>query len=381
MSTQAPVRETGRQPDVAVAPTGRRPRLRSLDVARGIVVLTAVFLSQFPGPPQFEHAAWYGLTVIDLIFPSFVTLSGVGLALAYRRRVAYRRVIRRTLVLVALGLAFNAVALGTSDPSLLRFTGVLQLIAVVGLLTTLVSRVLTRAWSVLALAGALLVGYAVLLHWYGGACAGGLPQPTCNPGGPLDRAVFGLHHVYAAGRLGYDPEGLLPVLAAVANGLIGYAAGLILIGRGRARVVAGLLGLAAGLAVAGLPLEHLVPVAKRLWSPPFAVFSAALAIGLLALCYVVIDAVQGRVGRAVARITWPIEATGRNSLLVYFGKMLIAVALVRFSVGRTKAGEWLLHRFDGWPGLPAPYWYTLAMVAGWILLASALHHHRWYFRA
>jgi predicted acyltransferase len=84
-----------------------------------------------------DHALWNGWTLADLVFPFLLFAMGaaVPVALARRRRTPkhlWRHVIRRALVLFALGLALNAL-----DPSAqfgvstFRILGVLQRIAIV----------------------------------------------------------------------------------------------------------------------------------------------------------------------------------------------------------------------------------------------------------
>ena len=79
-------------------------------MARGAFVvlsLCAVAVLE-PRPSWLTHAAWFGITPIDVVFPTFVTLSGCGLAFAYGRSVAARPTVRRFIVLLLAGLTYNA---------------------------------------------------------------------------------------------------------------------------------------------------------------------------------------------------------------------------------------------------------------------------------
>src|SRR5262245_55012348 len=87
--------------------------------------------------PALEHAAWNGWTPTDLVFPFLLFAMGaaVPFALARRRGAAprvRRHVIRRALVLFALGLVLNAIE--TPPPLALdtfRIPGVLQRLGLV----------------------------------------------------------------------------------------------------------------------------------------------------------------------------------------------------------------------------------------------------------
>ena len=70
----------------------KKRRIRSLDMIRGFIVLLSVFLSSIPsGIFAFaDHAGWYGVTLIDLVFPGFVTVFGVSMAVAYQNRVNWK---------------------------------------------------------------------------------------------------------------------------------------------------------------------------------------------------------------------------------------------------------------------------------------------------
>ena len=88
-------------------------------------------------PEWLNHARWLGLTVYDFIFPLFVTLSGIGLAFAYRRSVSVAVTARRVVVLLVVGLVYNALMAGVFDPATLRYTGTLQAYAVLVLVSGL----------------------------------------------------------------------------------------------------------------------------------------------------------------------------------------------------------------------------------------------------
>src|SRR4051812_24704 len=113
--------------DSAAAPP---PRLLSLDALRGFdmcwilglsTVLTKVLEDAFPDNPaagaiitQMDHVAWDGFRFYDLIFPLFLFLSGVSLAIAVPRRVARdggtaaaRHLVARAAIIFVLGVIYS----------------------------------------------------------------------------------------------------------------------------------------------------------------------------------------------------------------------------------------------------------------------------------
>src|SRR5262245_13853516 len=122
-------------------------RLVSLDVFRGITIAGMVLVNN-PGSWShiywpLEHAAWHGWTPTDLVFPFFLFIVRVAIPLAFGRRVEtggkrqdlYIKIIRRTLIIFALGLFLNGFP--HFNLSELRIPGVLQRIAVCYLIASI----------------------------------------------------------------------------------------------------------------------------------------------------------------------------------------------------------------------------------------------------
>ncbi|MCC6596332.1 MAG: DUF1624 domain-containing protein, partial [Rhodanobacteraceae bacterium] len=97
--------------------TPQRARLASVDALRGITV-AAMLLVNDPGDwghvyRPLEHASWHGCTPTDLIFPWFLFIVGVSIALAFLPRLEHgearaaltRAALARALRIVLLGLA------------------------------------------------------------------------------------------------------------------------------------------------------------------------------------------------------------------------------------------------------------------------------------
>ena len=362
-------------------------RITGLDVVRGLALCVSVAVnSLLVAPAWFEHAEWDGVHGLDLVFPVFVTLTGCGLGFAMHRRTDVRSLGRRVLVLVGAGLLYNALVGGAWDPATWRFTGVLQLYAGVVVLVV-AGHLLTRSARGWALVAAVLaLAWTSVLTGWSTTCPGGELTPACNPSRSLDFAVFTVPHVYWQGAAGHDPEGLFAILGACVSAAVGACVGHVLLSRDSPRacvrpvlaVVAGSLALAAATTwVPELLTGHAVPAMKRLWTPPFALgVGAGVALVLLA-AHLVLD--RPAPGRALRRAVWPLEALGRNSLLVYFGSHVVVALLLHHPVA---GGGNLAERVAdtvavaGHPQLTST---ALALLA-WGALAALLHRRRIYLR-
>jgi predicted acyltransferase len=223
-----------------------------------------------------RHSPWNGVRIADFVFPGYLFV--VGASMAVGRERSWARTVRRLVLLVALGLAFNAFT--TTDP--LRFTGVLQMIGISGFLATIVVRVARRTDDVALAAGVLLLAHgAVVAHAF-----------------DVDRWLFDEPRLYHEGLLGHDPEGVLAcTLGATALVLLGVVAV-------RLRSWWFALGLVALTGVAWLAWEP----NKRAWTPTFTLLMAAtFALALLLL-------------RPIATHVPLLGRIGRNALLVYVGQ-------------------------------------------------------------
>src|SRR4030042_7104111 len=91
-------------------------RLISLDALRGFTIAAMVIVNN-PGSWQhvywpLRHAQWNGCTPTDLIFPFFLFIVGVSIALAYSKRLEaniplgkiYRKIIIRSINIYLLGM-------------------------------------------------------------------------------------------------------------------------------------------------------------------------------------------------------------------------------------------------------------------------------------
>jgi predicted acyltransferase len=294
-------------------------RLVSLDAFRGLTIAGMILVNN-PGTwgaiyDPLEHAAWHGWTPTDFVFPFFLFIVGVSITLALARRAEaggpkrdlYVKILRRTLIIFALGLFLSGFPF--DNLSALRIPGVLQRIAVCYFFASLIF--LHTSWRTQALiTAALLVFYWLLLTLVAapGFAAGDLSMEG-SLASYVDRTLLAGH----TWKPLYDPEGLLSTIPAIATTLCGVLTGHLLRSRqSPVEKVAAMFVAGAACVVIGWAWNFWFPINKPLWTCSFVVFTAGLALQLLALCYWLIDL------KGYRRWAVPFVIFGTNALALYF---------------------------------------------------------------
>jgi predicted acyltransferase len=203
-------------------------RLYSLDIFRGLTVALMILVNS-PGYQQSfawaKHSNWNGCTLADVVFPFFLFIVGMSIALAFSSLKSNANaikkstpiILKKTFVLLLIGIAFNLWSSHFSFDSL-RYYGVLQRIAICYALASFIflSTSLRKMAIIVAL---MLSGYwlSMLYMPLNGLEIGQL-TPYNNLAAYIVRFLFSANHLY--GKT-YDPEGLLSTLPALAKTLSG----------------------------------------------------------------------------------------------------------------------------------------------------------------
>jgi len=366
--------------------TGESARLDSLDVFRGLAIAAMILVST-PGTwtavyTPLDHAIWNGWTMTDLVFPFLLFAMGaaVPFALARRRgtpRQVGRHVVRRALVLFALGLVLNAVeAAPPLQWATFRIPGVLQRIAIVFLAVAWLTERGSLRVQIAAVVAALAGYWAALALIPIPGIGAGVLTPEGNLASYIDRALLGRHLL----NRWSDPEGLLSTVPAIATAMAGVFAGDWLKERRQPHHSAGLFIAGVLAMAAGLAWGRVFPINKNLWTSSFALFSAGLAAQALALCHWLVD-VRG--WRGWSR---PLAAFGRNPLAAYFLSVGFDSLLtrVRLTDGSLKG---LLYRSAFVPWLrpccgteAASLGYAIAYVVLWGAILGEMYRRRVFIR-
>ena len=121
-------------------------RLLSLDFFRGITIIAMIIVNS-PGSWSYvyaplRHAEWHGATPTDLIFPFFLFIVGVSISLSFHKIKLnfdikiYFKIFRRSIIIFFLGIFLSLYP--DFDFYNLRFSGVLQRIALVYLISSVI---------------------------------------------------------------------------------------------------------------------------------------------------------------------------------------------------------------------------------------------------
>jgi predicted acyltransferase len=349
-------------------------RFASVDALRGLTV-AAMLLVNNPGSWSFvyaplEHSEWHGCTPTDLIFPFFLFIVGVSIALAFGGRIEAgaptgpmaQTVIKRSLRIIVLGLILHGLAWWLMSKPEFRIPGVLQRIGLCFAFVGLVAIYLPPRTQRLLLV-VLLSGYAGLLSW------GGSLEKVGNIASRWDALLLGrfAYEWVAATGLGHDPEGLVSTLGAVSTALLGLLAGQFL----RRGQTLNLIALGLACAMLGLIWAEWLPLNKQLWTSSFVLWTGGLGALALGLAHQLID-----------KAGWPAvgRSFGVNAIAAYAGAWMCTVVLEGFGLMKPLyAGAF------GWlEPLVGPFGqslaFALAFVGVWALIVRELDRRKIYFK-
>ncbi len=361
-------------------------RMLSLDVFRGLTIAGMVLVNN-PGTwgaiySPLKHAEWHGWTPTDLIFPFFLFIVGISITLAFARRVEtgddqydlLKKVFKRSVIIFALGLFLNGFPY--FDLTEIRIPGVLQRIAVCYLIASVIF--LKTSWRTQAIvASALLLLYWILMTLVPvpGFGAGDLGKEG-NLAAYIDRALLG-RHIWKGGVV-FDPEGLLSTMPAIATTLCGVLTGHWLRStRTQLEKVGGLFFMGACAVAVGWAWHFWFPINKSLWTSSYVVFTAGMALQLLAICYWLVDI------KDYKRWARPFIIFGVNALALFvfsglLGRLMGVIKLPRGD-GSSIALQPFIFRnlFASWASpLNASLLYAITYIFFWLFLMWLLYRKR-----
>ena len=274
---------------------------------------------------QLRHVPWNGFHFEDLIFPLFLFMAGVSTPFSLTRRLSEgargevcRKIVQRGLILLVLGIVYNN-GLQWKGLENTRLASVLARIGLAGMFAQLIFvfnfKAPKRLWYWLV--GVLLAYWALLSFGHAPGFAAGDMTMEGNFASYFDRVLLpGLLY-----KKIHDPEGLLAILPAIGNALLGILAGLWLrvpeADISGARKAAGLACAGVVLLVLGGAWDFVFPINKNLWTSSFVLWTGGWSALLLALFYWAIDVAGCR------RFGEFFAVVGMNSVLIYLAGKFI----------------------------------------------------------
>jgi predicted acyltransferase len=374
-------------------------RLVSLDVFRGIAIASMILVNN-PGSwsyiyPPLEHAKWHGCTPTDLVFPFFLFIVGVAMPFSFAKytpekrptQQVYLRIIRRGLVLFALGLFLTLLTIFLDftlkeipiDLSKIRIMGVLQRISLAYVIAAFVVLQISQR-GLWIFSGISLLGYwgAMQLIPVPGFGAGNL-SPEGNFAGYIDRMILGSQHLYQGGP--FDPEGLFSTIPAVVTVLIGYFTGSWLQKQQvKTRTSVNLIIWGLVCLIIGIIWGFVFPINKSLWTSSYVVYTAGWALLVLALCYEVVEV------RGFKKWGFPWEVMGLNAIFLFVASGVVGRILVKTSVSSGKDAistkTWIYDNlFSAWAGnMNGSLLFAIANLLLWWLVLYFMYRRRWFLK-
>jgi predicted acyltransferase len=330
-------------------------RLQSLDIFRGITIAFMIIVNT-PGDwsiayDMLEHAKWHGFTPTDLVFPSFVFITGVSSWFSFQKynhtlsAGLLGKIWKRTLILFLLGIMLYAFPFYNKPLSNWRILGVLQRIALCYGIGNTICLLLNKKqiWGLSAL---LLLGYWAILTQFGDLSLENNAVRT------LDLWLFGDSHLYHGESIGFDPEGLLSTLPSLVTFFIGYLVGQY-IGQAQDRkaVVRQLLIASIALIAVAELWNIFFPINKKLWTSSYVLLAGGLSMLIFTWVYQIADVKGLR--------SWGKFFTifGTNAILAYLISEYLILILIEF-VKITEAQDIVIN------GHEASYRYLFTMWLG-----------------
>jgi len=333
-------------------------RFLAIDVLRGLTLALMIVVNLQNGEDksyaQLVHAAWDGLTLTDLVFPTFMFVVGTTLSFTLEKyellgeAAVLRKVLTRTALIFLCGyllywfpfFGFDTTGHVVPAPiSETRILGVLQRIALGYGIAALIVHYGRRAGAIGFGLGALL-GYWWVMYAFGDYSLAG------NAAIKLDKLVLGEAHMYHGEGVAFDPEGILSTLPAIVNVLAGYLAGSFVRDHGTSgRTLARLLLVGTGCVLLALWWNTVFPINKKLWTSSYVLCTVGIDLGVLAILAYLIPQAQSR------SWTYFFEVFGRNTLLIYLLSEATEKLLRMVPVGPQSVFEWVYTvGFASWAG-------------------------------
>lgn len=345
-------------------------RLVSLDILRGFDLFLLVFfqpvlvaLLRLTDEPilikimyQFEHKAWEGLHLWDLVMPLFLFMTGASIPFSlskYKNKAdnywpAYRRILKRVVVLFILGMIVQGNLLGMNSKHIYLYSNTLQAIAVGYLIAAFIQLHLSFKWQI----GATLL--LLLIYWFPMTFYGDF-TPEGNFAEQVDRWVLGRFRDgvcwNADGTWSFSPQynytWIWSSLTFGVTVMLGAFAGKIMKegGANRKKVVQVLLAVGLLLISIGALWSLQMPVIKCIWTCSMTLITGGVCFWLMAIFYYWIDYKGHTWG-----LNW-LKIYGMNSITAYLLGEVVSFRSIAASVS---------YGLEQYLGEYYPVWLTFA---------------------
>jgi predicted acyltransferase len=311
-----------------------KERLLSVDVLRGITIFFMILVNT-PGSWEYvyaplRHAEWHGCTPTDLVFPFFLFISGVSMALSFKKRGQQStkglliKTWKRAGIIFLIGFLLNWFPFYHQSIGDVRIFGVLQRIALAyGIGGTIV--LLFSLRNTIIVSAVILIGYQVLLLGYG-------QDPYSlehNLARYIDLLLIGENNMYGGFGIPFEPEGLLHSFSSAINVVLGFVLGNLIFSKEKKELVKTLSILGIALILLGVSWGFFFPINKPIWTSSYVLYTVGLGTVLWALLIYLIDILNWQ------KWTYIFRVFGRNPLASYVLSILLVKIMFRINVGES----------------------------------------------
>lgn len=364
-------------------------RSQAIDVLRGLtlalMIVVNMSMSDTLSYGQLLHSHWDGLTLTDVVFPTFLFVVGTSMSFALGKyqgagdAAMLKKIFKRSALIFLCGyllywfpfFEFNSggqlVMLPLANT---RILGVLQRIALAYCFASLILHYWKQrgalVFSVIA-----LLAYWWLMYRYGDYTL------TGNAALKLDKMLLGEAHMYRGEGLAFDPEGLLGTLPAIVNVLAGYFAGRFVQTKGASFEAIAKLMMAGALCILiALCWSSVFPINKKLWTSSYVLCTIGIDLFALSLLIYVIDLL------ALRRWAYFFEVFGKNTLFIYLLAETTMSAFWIAHVGTQSLMEWLYTAgFQWWAGdKNGSFLFAMVFMLSCWLIAYAMDQKKIYIK-
>jgi len=312
----------------------QQQRYLSLDVFRGMDVALMIIVNSLgsfdTAWSPLLHAPWHGFSLTDLVFPTFLFVTGNAMYFSMQKYEAMgsaavlTKIFKRSAIIFLIGFLmywfpfFNITETGEyvfRPLSNTRILGVLQRIALCYAIAAIIIhyfKVKGAVWYI----GIALTFYTWVLWAFGDLSLEG------NVGHKIDLMILGAKHLYQGEGKPFDPEGILSTIPSVVNVLAGYLTARLISRKGNGyETIARLMIAGALLLLAAQWADLFVPINKKLWTISYVFQTVGLDLLILPIIIFVIEHVGQK------RWTPFFEVFGKNTLFIYILSEVLVIMM------------------------------------------------------
>jgi predicted acyltransferase len=276
------------------------------------------------------HVSWHGFSLTDLVFPTFLFVTGNAMYFSMQKYEAMgsaavlTKIFKRSAIIFLIGFLmywfpfFNITETGEyifRPLSNTRILGVLQRIALCYAIAAIIIHYFKAKGAVWYI-GISLAFYTWVLLAFGDLTLEG------NIGHKLDLMILGAKHLYQGEGIAFDPEGILSTIPSVVNVLAGYLTARFISQKGNGyETIARLMITGSIVLLAAQWADLFVPINKKLWTISYVFQTVGLDLLILPIIIFVIEHVGEK------RWTPFFEIFGKNTLFIYILSEVLVIMM------------------------------------------------------